>query len=248
MGWIIEQKIIEERKAAEQPMKELQKIMTWYFEDMVNLKMNVEKLYRGVNRCLRLQEDALSRSVESIVIAEQKVKFREKTSLGFVTRIKREKLRISKKDKKVSNVNKQDFVKMIQIITGNACEELFQKNFRLMRHVSISKMMKCMGLATENSWIKGNDQIGERGKAKEEKIKLILRINKQNPRFKNYYNGKQCMKEYISQTLGGVERVQDKKKKFKARFMVDFIKGFRQNFEIKSGLNVNSLSASQVNK
>ena len=32
-------------------MKEISKLMNWHFEDIINLKMNVEKLYKGINRC-----------------------------------------------------------------------------------------------------------------------------------------------------------------------------------------------------
>lgn len=31
-------------------MKDIEKLMNWHFEDFLNLKMNVEKLYKGILR------------------------------------------------------------------------------------------------------------------------------------------------------------------------------------------------------
>jgi hypothetical protein len=244
MGWMVEQRILEERQAAEKPMKEIQQIMNWYFEDMVNLQMNVEKLYRGVNRCLTLQEDALSKSVENVILQENKVKFREKTTMGYVSRMKEEKVMEKLKEEKDCHVNKTDFEKMIDIVVGESQKQLFKTHFRIMRHTTIPQMILCMGIASEQLSLPGVASCEE--VRKESKVKLGRQILSQKPRFKNYYNGSECMKEYIQQTMEGIERVQERKKKFKGRFLLDFIKGFRQNFEVKSGLNVNSLSFGQV--
>ena len=245
LGWRVEARILEERKAAEGPMKEIQKIMTWYFEDLVNLQMNVEKLYRGVNRCLRLQEDALSRTVEAVVISEVKAAFREKTTDGLIARLKRDGMASARKQKQFSHVKKEQFEAMVRVMGGAAQSELFLAHFRSMRHVSIAKLVTCLGLSCGHRWIRG--QIEDAGQA-DARVKLIRQVRKQRPRFKNYFNAKYCLREYIGQTLEGVERVRDKKKKFKARFMLDFVKGFCSIFEVKSGLNVNSLSKMQVRR
>lgn len=242
LAWLVEHRIIEERQAAEQPMRDIQQIMNWYFEDMVNLQMNVEKLYRGVNRCLKLQEDAMGRSVEAVVLTEQRGRFREKTTEGLVQRMKEEQMGYSREGQKSCHVDKTGFERMVGTMLGGEVQDLFMGNFRMMRHVSISQMITCMGIVGEHSWVVGSHPDSDR----ESKVKLLRQIKSQKPKFKDYYNGGECLQEYIAQTLDGVNRVQSRTKKFKARFLLDFIKGYKQNFDVRSGLNVNSLSFAQV--
>ena len=59
-------------KQAEEPMKNATKIMNWHFEDIVRLRMNVEKLYKSVNRCLKAQRELFSADFgKSIVLTHR---------------------------------------------------------------------------------------------------------------------------------------------------------------------------------
>ena len=63
-----ERRVKETEAEVEDPMNKLMKITNWYFEDFVNLKMNVEKLYRGINRCIKKQGEVFSEGYKTTVL------------------------------------------------------------------------------------------------------------------------------------------------------------------------------------
>lgn len=65
---VFEKKVKESVQNIEEPMNKIMKLTNWYFEDIVNLKMNVEKLYRGINRCIKRQSDVYCDSANIVVL------------------------------------------------------------------------------------------------------------------------------------------------------------------------------------
>ena len=70
----LEENLLDLLKAVDEPMKNIAKLMNWHFEDLVNLKMNVEKLYKGVNRSLKKQKEILTMNFKGIIINGQRNK------------------------------------------------------------------------------------------------------------------------------------------------------------------------------
>ena len=68
----LEEKLVEMLKSVDEPMKNVSKLMNWHFEDLVNLKMNIEKLYRGINRSIKKQKEILDIEFKGIIINGQR--------------------------------------------------------------------------------------------------------------------------------------------------------------------------------
>ena len=51
----------------EEPMKNSMKLMNWHFEDILNIKINVEKLYRGIHKTIKKQKELLEKDLKTDV-------------------------------------------------------------------------------------------------------------------------------------------------------------------------------------
>lgn len=262
--WIVERKKLEAKVSSEKPMKEVQQLMNWYFEDMVNLQMNVEKLYRGLNRCLKLQEDSLSSSVDTVVLAELNGNYRNKTTETFIRNL-RDDPNLTGKRKTVNEsykVKKKQLERMVEKVSiGLDQKKYLIGNYKSFRHISVKKILNCMVLGSFNNtvwhYIKKDSpgdesELGaskynlDESELQEQARNFVKDIQRNTPKFKNYFNGKQCLNDYIKQNLENIDRIKEGKRSFKARYLSDFVKGFKGIFEIKRGININSLSSIQV--
>lgn len=46
--------------------------MNWKFQDIVNLKMNVQKLYKGINKSIKMQKEVLETKFKESIIVHQR--------------------------------------------------------------------------------------------------------------------------------------------------------------------------------
>ena len=85
--WENESQRVSAESKAQGPMRETNRILNWKFKSLVNLQMNVERLYRGVARCLKMQQDFTGETVRQNLILRIEAGWREKSMGGFVNRV-----------------------------------------------------------------------------------------------------------------------------------------------------------------
>ena len=85
--WENESQRVSAESKAQGPMRETNRILNWKFKSLVNLQMNVERLYRGVARCLKMQQDFTGQTVRQNLILRIEAGWREKSMGGFVNRV-----------------------------------------------------------------------------------------------------------------------------------------------------------------
>lgn len=239
--WIVEQHKLDVQVSSEAPMKEIQQLMNWYFEDMVNLQMNVEKLYRGLNRCLKLQEDAMSQDVKTVVLSQLQGKFRDKQTEHFINRIKSEGFEIKSqedeelKQNKSKSITKTKLQEYILKLSNNT--ETSINHYKCWRHISMKKLL----FTIQTGFHQDDHPVEESHKS------ILSEACKNHIKFKKYFNGKQCLKMYLQQNLQNIDRLKSAKRKFKSRYLLDFIKTFKSIFEVKKGVNLSNLTSLKVN-
>ena len=189
----------------EEPMKNSMKLMNWHFEDLINLKMNVEKLYRGIHRTVKAQKELLDVGVAVSVILPQRsaILF---TSLGeahanfdaalFVKPVK--STMTSKTDIQIESpkqmVNKTSFMSLLSS-SPDFTNHFNERDLSFLKLISASKIVQLFSISP----------------------KKTLPKFKNNMLFKDDLS--QLMRDYM-QRLNDL--TGEKKRSFVARALVDF--------------------------
>lgn len=72
------------------PIKEIEKLSNWHMEDFVNLKLNIEKYHRGINRTMNSHKEILDQKASISVIDAKRALYLHKDEDAITTRLVKE--------------------------------------------------------------------------------------------------------------------------------------------------------------
>lgn len=196
-------------RQVEEPMRNASKLMNWQFEDIIRMRLNIEKFYRAINRCIKSQEEALGVNFYQTVMVAHRSNLLFESLKGMKDNI--EALLIARN----SNIKKK-------ILSKNLMEKLLgvspdfaivskQEAVSYFRLVSAKKFCTLMNAAKTN-YI---------------------------PKYKSSSNLKKSLSTFMKSYLGRMEDLQtENNRSYKLRALVDFLKDLSL-FGLKSRVNFN---------